>query len=187
MADAPPVTKLVDMIETHDASTVAAISALTDRCLVDTRNRTLFDVAILSDNAEVIALLASDRDALEFSAPVDAKIEEPIKHTVAMHEIEVPISKLEAHLQNSFGEHLTYGRTPLHTACRAGNTSAMETLLAAGAKTNVKDAIGLAAPELAYFGHGEKGLCDFLTCLLYTSDAADESSSVLLSVGGGGV
>ena len=69
MADAPPVANLVDGIEAHDASVVAAISALTDRCLVDARNRTLFDVAILSDNAEVIALLASDPDALEFAAP----------------------------------------------------------------------------------------------------------------------
>jgi len=162
MADAPPVAKLVEMIEAHDASVVAAISTLTDRCLVDERNRTLFDVAILSDNAEVIALLASDPDALEFSAPIDEKIKEPIKHTVAMHEVEVPISKLEGYLETSFGEDLAYGRTPLHAACRAGNSSAMETLLAAGAKTNVKDAIGLTVPELAFYAHGETGLRDFL-------------------------
>ncbi len=171
MADAPPVTKLADKIEAHDATVVAEISALTDRCLVDARNRTLFDVAILSDNAEVIALLASDPDSLEFSAPVDANIKEPIRHTVAMLEIEAPISKLEANLENSFGEHLAYGRTPLHTACRAGNTSAMETLLAAGAKTNVKDAIGLTAPELAFYAHGEKGLCDFLAVFERSSEA----------------
>ena len=171
MADSPPVENLGDKIEARDASVVRTISALTDRCLVDARNRTLFDVAILSDNAEVIALLASDPDAREFSAPADANIKEPIKHTVAMHEVEVPISKLEAHLENSFGEDLAYGRTPLHTACRAGNTSAMETLLAAGAKTNVKDAIGLTAPELAYFAHGEKGLRDFLAVFERSSQA----------------
>jgi hypothetical protein len=117
MADAP-TEALVDKIEAHDASAVAAISALTDRCLVDARNRTLFDVAILSDNTEVIALLASDRDALEFAAPVDAKNKDPIKHAVAMTAVEVPISKLEVYLENAFGEDLAYGRTPLHTACR---------------------------------------------------------------------
>jgi len=162
MADTPPVAKLVDKIEAHDASVVAEISALTDRCLVDTRNRTLFDVAIRCDNADVITLLASDKDALEFAAPVDPKFKDPIRHTAAMHEVEVPISKLEGNLETSFGEDLAYGRTPLHTACRAGNVSAMETLLAAGAKTNVKDAIGLTAPELAFYAHGEKGLGDFL-------------------------
>lgn len=171
MANAQSVENLVDKIEAHDASVVAAISVLTDRCLVDARNRTLFDVAILSDNAEVIALLASDRDALEFSAPVDAKVKDPIKHTVAMHEIEAPISKLEGYLEKSFGEDLAYGRTPLHAACRAGNASAMETLLAAGAKTNVKDAIGLTAPELACFAHGEKGLRDLLAAFERSSEA----------------
>jgi hypothetical protein len=176
MADALAVTSLVDGIEAHDASVVAAISALADRCLVDTQNRTLFDVAILSDNAEVIALLASDPDALEFAAPVDANSKEPIKHTVAMYEIEAPISKLEARLEKSFGADLAYGRTPLHAACRAGNTSAMETLLAAGAKTNVKDVIGVTAPELAYYAHGEKGLRDFLA-------AFGRSSQTMLPTG----
>jgi len=165
MADTLPVAKLVDRIEAHDASVVEAISALTDRCLVDARNRTLFDVAILSDNAEVIALLASDPDALEFSVPVDAKINDSIRHAAAMHEVEVPISKLEGYLERSFGEDLAYGRTPLHTACRVGNTSAMETLLAAGAKTNVKDAIGLTVPELAFYANGEGGLREFLAVL----------------------
>ena len=176
MADAPPVANLVDKIEAHDASVVTAISALTDRCLVDARNRTLFDVAILSDNAEVIAVLASDPDALEFSAPVDAKSKEPIKHAVAMMAVEVPISKLETYLEKAFGEDLAYGRTPLHAACRAGNASAMETLLASGAKTNVKDAIGLTAPELAFYAHGEKGLRDFLAVF-------ESSSQTQLPVG----
>jgi hypothetical protein len=176
MADALSVTKLVDQIEAHDASVVAAISALADRCLVDSQNRTLFDAAILSDNAEVIALLVSDRDALEFSAPVVAKSKDPIKHAIAMNDVEVPISKLEAYLGKAFGENLAYGRTPLHAVCRTGNSSVMETLLAAGAKTNVKDAIGLTAPELAYYAHGEKGLRDFLA-------AFERSSQTELPVG----
>ena len=176
MADAPPVASLVDRIEAHDVSVVAAISALTDRCLVDACNRTLFDVAILSDNAEVIGLLASDKDALEFAATVDPKLKDPIRHTAAMHEVKVPISKLEGYLETSFGEDLAYGRTPLHTACRAGNASAMETLLAAGAKTNVKDAIGLTVPELAFYAHGEKGLSDFLA-------AFENSNQTTLPVG----
>ncbi len=173
MADAPPVANLVDKIEAHDASVVTAISALTDRCLVDARNRTLFDVAILSDNAAVIAVLASDPDALEFSAPVDEKTKDPIKHTTAMTEVEVPISKLETYLEKTFGEDLAYGRTPLHAACRVGNASVMETLLAAGAKTNVKDAIGLT---LAFYAHGEKGLRDFLAVF-------ESSSQTQLPVG----
>jgi hypothetical protein len=175
MADTP-TEALVEKIESHDASAVAAISALTDRCLVDARNRTLFDVAILSDNAEVIALLASDRDALEFAAPVDAKSKDPIKHAAATIGVELPISKLEAYLEDAFGEDLAYGRTPLHTACRAGNADVMETLLGAGAKTNVKDAIGLTSAELAYYAHGEKGLRDFLA-------AFDRSSQTGLPVG----
>lgn len=162
MTDASHVATLAEQIEAHDASAVSAISALTDRCLVDARNHTLFDVAILADNVDVIALFASDGDALEFAAPVDAGIKDPIRHTTAMHEVEVPVSKLEAILEQSFGEDLAYGRTPLHTACRVGNATAMQTVLAAGAKTNIEDAIGLTAPELAFYAHGEKGLRDFV-------------------------
>ena len=162
MANTTEVAKLVQGVEAHDASVVASLSALTDRCLVDAQNRTLFDVAILANNAEVITLLASDPKALEFAAPIDPKTKDPIRHAAAMHDVEFPISKLENMLQQSFGEVLAYGRTPLHTACRVGNTDAIESVLAAGAKTNIKDAIGLTAPELAFYAHGEKGLRNFL-------------------------
>jgi hypothetical protein len=163
MADVPPVADLVQKIEAHDASATAAVAALEDRCLVDGRNRSLFDVAILADNAEVIALLASDPAALVFSAPVDAKRRDLVKHAVAMNAVEVPISKLETFLEEGFGKDLAYGRTPLHTACRAGNANVIGTLLGAGATSGDKDAIGLTAPELAFFAHGEAGLRDFLT------------------------
>jgi hypothetical protein len=163
MTNVPSIADLVRQIEAHDASATAAIAALEDRCLVvDGRNRTLFDVAILADNTEVIELLAADPNAQGFAAPVDAKLEEPIKHAVAMYAVEAPISKLETYLEDGFGKNLAYGRTPLHTACRAGNANAIETLLAAGAKTVDKDAIGLTAPELAFFAHGDAGLRDFL-------------------------
>ena len=162
MSDAASVDKLVDRIEALDASVVAEISALTNRCLVDSRNRTLFDAAIHAGNQDVIALLASDPDALEFAAPVDPQTKDPIRHSAAMHEVEVPVSRLEGLLEKSFGKDLAYGRTPLHSACRAGNTGAVEALLAAGASTKVKDAIGLTAPELAFYAHSDKGLGDFV-------------------------
>ena len=163
MADTPDVTTLAQGIEAHDASVVATLSALSDRCLVDGRNRTLFDIAIFANNAEVIALLASDSDAIEFAAPIDPSAKDPIRHTAAMHDVEYPISKLESLLEQSFGEDLAYGRTPLHTACYAGNTDAIDALIAAGAKSNVKDAIGLTAPELAFYANGDAGLLGFLT------------------------
>ncbi|MCH9695234.1 MAG: hypothetical protein K0U72_12060 [Gammaproteobacteria bacterium] len=173
---AAPTEALAKKIEAHDTSVVAELSALADRCLVDARNRTLFDVAILSDNYEVIALLASDPNALEFVAPVDAQTKEPIKHSVAMNGVARPISKLETYLEDAFGKDLAYARTPLHTACRAGNATVMDTLLAAGAKANIKDAIGLTSAELAFYAHGEKGLCDFLA-------AFDRNSQTGLPVG----
>jgi len=172
MADTPDVVILVQAIEAHDASVVATLSALTDRCLVDAHNRTLFDVAILANHAEVIALLASDSKALEFAAPIDPKTKDPIRHAAAMHDVEYPISKLENVLQQSFGEGLVYGRTPLQTACRAGNNDAIESLLAAGAKTNVKDAIGLTVPELAFYAHGEMGLRSFIAASASNNQSA---------------
>ena len=176
MTDTPDVAKLAHGIEAHDASVIATLSALTDRCLVDAQNRTLFDVAILANHSEVIALLASDSKALEFAAPIDPEVKDPIRHAAAMHDVEYPISKLEHVLQQSFGEGLAYGRTPLHTACRAGNTDAIEYLLAAGAKTNVEDAIGLTAPELAFYAHGEMGLRNLLA-------ASDSNNPSALPVG----
>ena len=171
MADAPDLATLVEQIEAQDSSAVPSITALTDRCLVDAQNRTLFDAAILSDNADVIALLATDEDALEFAAPIDESIRDPIRHTAANVGIEVPISKLEAILEKSFGKDLAYGRTPLHTACRAGNADAMQTLLAAGAGAGSKDAIGLIAPELAFYAQGETGLRDFIAAFKSSGQA----------------
>ena len=162
MGDTSPVAELIRKIEANDASAAEAVKALKDRCLVDERNRSLFDVAILADNSEVIGLLASDTSALAFSAPVDQKTEGPLKHAVASIDVEVPISSLETNLEQAFGPDLAYGRTPLHTACRAGNTRAIETLLAAGASSAEKDVTGLTAPEVAFFAHGEKGLRGFL-------------------------
>lgn len=162
MAETPDVTKLAQAIEAQDPSVVATLSALPDRCLVDSRNRTLFDVAILANNTDAIVLLATDSDALEFSAPVNPQIKDPIRQSAAMHDIEHPISKLEAVLQRSFGDDIAYGRTPLHTASRVGNFEAIETLLASGTKTNVKDAIGLTAPELAFYAHGDEALRGFV-------------------------
>ena len=162
MATTPPVADLVQAIETHDMSAIAQIEALSDRCLVDERNRTLFDVAILADNAEVIALLSRDAGALAFHAPLDENIKDPVKHSIAMYGVEAPISKIENYLQNSFGDDLAFERSPLHTACRDGNAGAIETLLAAGADPADKDITGLTAAELALFAHGEAGLRDFL-------------------------
>jgi len=176
MTDEGSVADLMARTEAHDPSVVPALSALTDRCLFDVRNRTLFDVAILSNNCEVAALLASDPDALQFAAPVDAKKEKSIKHAVAMNAVEVPISRLEAFLEGGFGKDLAYARTPLHTACRAGNADVMATLLDAGAKTDVKDVIGLTAPEVAYYAKGETGLRNFL-------DVFERSGRKNLSVG----
>jgi hypothetical protein len=176
MASVSSVADLVRQIEAHDASATSAVAALEDRCLVDARNRTLFDVAILADNSEVIELLAADPNALAFSAPVDAKLEDPIRHTVAMYGVEAPISKLETYLEDGFGEDLAFGRTPLHTSCRAGNASVIEILLGAGAKSADEDVLGLTAPELAFFARGDAGLRDFLA-------AFERSGQAQLSVG----
>jgi hypothetical protein len=176
MAGDASVENLVAGIETHDPSVTAAISALTDCCLVDTRNRTLLDVAILSNNSEVVALLASNPDARQFAAPVDAQKTENIKHAAAMNPVEVPISRLEAFLEDGFGEDLAYGRTPLHTACRVCNADVIATLLDAGAKVDVVDVTGLTPPEVAFYAHGETGLRAFL-------DAFERSGQTRLPVG----
>ena len=171
MADEPAVATLVEKIKAHDASALPAVTALSNRCQVDGQNRTLFDVAILANNADVIALLASDADALEFAAPFDEKNKDAFRHTAANVGVEVPISKLEAVLEQSYGQDVPYGRTPLHTACRAGNTDAIQTLLKAGAKTVAKDAIGLTASELAFYSHGEQGLRDFVAAFKLSEHA----------------
>ena len=171
MADTPDVATLVAQIEAQDASVVATLSALADRCLVSADNRTLFDVAIVANHTAVLGLLASDPEAREFAAPIDSDTYDRVRQSAAMHGIEYPISKIEHMLQQAFGGDLAYGRTPLHTACYTGNTHAIESLLAAGVKTDVKDAVGLTAPELAFYAHGETGLRTYLAA----ADAHDKS------------
>ncbi len=176
MAETPDLAALVEGIEAHDADAVSTLATLPDRCLADARNRTLFDVAILANNSEAIALLASDKKALEFAAAIDPGQKDPIRHSAAMHDIKYPISKLEAVLEKSFGQDLAYGRTPLQTACRVGNVVATDALLAAGAKANAKDAIGLTAVELAFYARGEEGLQNLIV-------AAEKNKQTNLPVG----
>ena len=176
MGDITLSADLVRRIEANDASAVAEVEALDDRCLVDSRNRTLFDVAILSKHAGVMGVLASDENALGFSAPIDEKTKDPVKHAVAMKDIEVPVSEIERFLTDAFGESLAFGRTPLHTACRMGDPGVMESLLRSGAQLVDKDITGLMAGDLAFFAHGEAGLCAFL-------DAFERSERKDLPVG----
>lgn len=176
MGDVSLSADLVRKIEANDASAVAEVEALDDRCLADSRNQTLFDIAILSKHAGVMGVLVSDENALGFSVPIDEKTKDPVKHAVAMKEIEVPVSAIESFLTEAFGEDLAFGRTPLHTACRTGDPDAMELLLRSSAQLGDKDITGLTAAELAFFAHGEAGLCVFL-------DAFERSGRKALPVG----
>lgn len=162
MADAPSIDQLIRSIEASDPAASTMIEALESRCLVDGRNRTLFDAAIRAENADVIALLASDAQALAYRAPIDRSLERPVKHTIAQFGIEHPISKIETYLEGSFGTDMAYGRTPLHTACRAGHFETCATLIGAGAKLNAKDVLGLTPLELSMFAHGEAGMHPFI-------------------------
>ncbi|MEM1174436.1 MAG: hypothetical protein AAGI27_06460 [Pseudomonadota bacterium] len=163
MVEPPDIASLVQGIEAREQSVVNTLSGLSDLCVVDADNRTLFDVAIVAQFSEAISILVADEAAREFAAPPDADTRNPIRQSAAMYDLEYPIDKLESQLQKSFGAKLAFGRTPLQTACRAGNVEAMEVLIAAGAKTNHKDVLGLTAGELAVFAHGEAGLGNLVT------------------------
>lgn len=156
------VDDLCHLIECGDPQAVDLLASLDDPCQLSSDGRTLFDVAIAGNHTAVMELLASNPAARAFAAPVDESLKAPIKHSVAHHGIEFPLAKLEQHLENSFGTGLSYGRTPLLTACRAGNEAAMALLLKAGAKTSDKDLLGLTAPELSLFSGGAQALGVFL-------------------------
>lgn len=160
--DKKSVDELCHLIERGDPQAVDLLANLDDPCQLCSDGRTLFDVAIASNHTTVMETLAADPAARAFAAPVDESLKTPIKHSVAHQGIEFPLAKLEQRLENSFGTGLSYGRTPLLTACRAGNEAAMALLLKAGAKTSDKDLLGLTAPELCFFSGGEAALGAFL-------------------------
>ena len=83
---------LVRRIEAGDPGAADAVKALEDRCPVVAGNRSLFDVAILAGNDEVVAVPASDAEAREFHAPLDDALATPIAHVVAEHGTEYPVS-----------------------------------------------------------------------------------------------
>lgn len=156
------VDELCQLIERGDPQAVDLLASLDNPCQLSSDGRTLFDVAIASNHTAVMEILAADPATRAFAAPVDESLKTPIKHSVAHLGIEFPLAKLEQHLESSFDAGLSYGRTPLLAACRAGNEAAIALLLKAGAKTSDKDLLGLTAPALCFFSGGEAALSAFL-------------------------
>lgn len=152
---------LIALIEQHGAEAPERVQAQTDLCQSD-GNRTLFDAAIASDNRAVIDILAQDKKALEFAAPIADELTSAVNYMLGEVDIEYPLAEAEERLQASFGDDLNFHRTPLLTACRFGNVYAMERLLAAGAKPAAKDRLKLTAPEICLYTRGAEGLSVFL-------------------------
>ena len=139
--------QFVARIEARDPSAAEDITdALLDQ--FDARNRSLFDIALLSDHREVIATLAARKASHAVAAQPRDELKPALRHLLASLDPRRGIAKLEADLRRSFGDDLGLQRTPLLQACRLGHVFAIEQLLQAGAKPGSKDLLGLSEAEL---------------------------------------
>ncbi|MDO3381578.1 hypothetical protein [Gilvimarinus algae] len=152
---------LFNRVAQHHPDTLDLLEKLDDFCL-HADGRTLFDVAIINDNREVIDKLVGQKSALEYSVPVEDNLGAGINYMLGEVEVGSSLDKAEERLRHSFGKDLNLARTPLLVACRVGNEYAISQLLTAGAKVASKDRLKLSAPELCFYARGAQGLQDFI-------------------------
>ncbi len=157
------VETVLDQIEKHASDAVDGLKSLDTRCVVDSRNRTPFDVAIISDNRAVIDFLCEDKDCLNFYADIDKRLKKTIKQALEYSSSDDSYQNAEEFVKRTYGIETPFERTPLLQACRFNNRYAIEKLLAKKVSSSDKDIAGLSAVDLCCEAGGDALLKFFIT------------------------
>ncbi|MEJ2424793.1 MAG: hypothetical protein P8101_10075 [Candidatus Thiodiazotropha sp.] len=157
------VEMVLDQIEKHTSDAIDGLKSLGTCCVVDSRNRTPFDVAIICDNRTVIDFLCEDKDCLNFCANIDKGLKKTIKQALEYSSSDDSYQKAEDFVKRTFGDETPLERTPLLQACRFNNHYAVEKLLAKKVNASAKDIAGLTAIDLCHEAGGDALLKFFIS------------------------
>lgn len=142
------IEEINELIEQHSDEATAAIVQLGNYCVQDKTCRTPLNVAVQSQNLEVIRLLAKSEEAINFSPSIDEDLLTPARHSVGAFFSGENVEETESYLLQSFGPHTCFQRTPLHTACRHADADAIALLISKNARLDARDILGLTPLEL---------------------------------------
>lgn len=164
MSGALTIEKINELIEQHSDEATTAIVQLGNYCVQDKTCRTPLNVAVQSRNLEVIRLLAESQKAINFSPSIDEELLAPVRHSVGAFFSGENVEETESYLLQSFGPHMCFQRTPLHTACRYADPDVIALLISKDANLDAKDIMGLTPLELC-LQFGETSAIDrFISC-----------------------
>ncbi len=152
-------------IEEHTASAINELQSLASCSLADGRNRTPFDVAIISDNRLVIDYLSSRKACLNAFVELDKTQKKNIKRALSYASSTDSLRQAEAFIVQNFGENTPLERTPLLQACRFDNRYAIEKIVSKKVSASVRDVAGFSALDICHEVGGEVLLRFFVaTC-----------------------
>ena len=138
----------IELIAQHASNARSVVEALDDYCQQDQNGATPFNVAVQTKNRDVIALLAESESAINYCPSLVDDLATPAKYSVAAMFSGTNVEETETYLQQSFGPHICMQRTPLHIACRLGDSETIELLISKKAALDVIDLLGLTPLEL---------------------------------------
>ncbi len=162
MAGTLTLEEINALIEQHSDQARDAVARLESSCQQDAKGRTPLNTAIQSGNDEITLLLVKSEEAVNFFPEIDADLLAPVKHTASAMFDGENVEETEKYLIKSFGPHVCWQRTPLHTACRYANAEAIELLIPRNASLTEKDILGLTPLELCVQFGGEDALDRFV-------------------------
>jgi hypothetical protein len=156
---------LSDLIEKKNPLSLEIMGKMDTCALVDSRNRTFFDVAIASDYRDAIDYLSTRDECINYFAPVEKDLHKGIGYALNSGIAVDTLEGTEAYIYKTYGTETSLQRSPLLQACRHDNHYAIEQLLSRGADTGAVDIAGYSAVDLCYSVGGERALkVLFLAC-----------------------
>ncbi len=155
-----------ERIERCSAEAIDGLKSLSSCTVVDSRNRTPFDVAISGNNQEVIDYLCGDKRCLEYHADIDQALRKTVKQALLHASANDSLKQAEAFIAVSFGAETPLERTPLLQACRFNNRYAITKLLGSKADSGAKDIAGFTALDICQAVGGDDLLRFFIAACI---------------------
>ena len=111
-----------ELVAQHSGKAREALAELGDYCQQDNNGETPLNVAVQSKNHDIVKLLVESEAAVNFCPKIDDDLLKPARYSVNAIFTGRNIEETEQYLRQSFGPYACLQRTPLHIACRIGES-----------------------------------------------------------------
>lgn len=153
-----------EMIAQHSDSARDAVAGLATYCQQDKKGGTPLNVAVQSQNRDIVELLVESEEAINFYPKIDEDLHAPARYSVNAVFTGTNLEETEQYLHQSFGPRTCLQRTPLHVACRIGDIDAIELLISKNAALDALDLLGLTPLELCILSGEVDATNRFISC-----------------------